>query len=181
MSPEVRERKRQIALKNLAKARTIVTDEDSSTNKSTPSTLKSTPLTGKSTLKSTSTSTQGTREQVEECTKELMSTLGDQLRVLSKGTSSSVLKSAYAYKGLVDTYLNLQKAVYPQGIGREGTNHLTQLLGSVLPDLKNMLRVNINIGIDPANATSVPLVPPSERPPPIECTPHVVDESTSEH
>ena len=77
--------------------------------------------------------------------------------------------------------MNLQKVVYPQGLGQEGTSHLTALLGSVLPDLKDMLRVNINIGINPANASPVPLVPHSVQPPTIECTPHVVDgESTSD-
>ena len=188
LSPEVIKRKRETALNNLKKARTIETEPDNldtstlkeSTLKSTlkESTLQSTLPTKESTLKSTSKSTlkESTREYTEECTKEIMSTLGEHVRKLSKGTSASVLKSAYGYKSLVDTYLNLQKVVYPQGITQEGTSHLTALLGSVLPDLKDMLRVNINIGINPANASPVPLVPPSVQPPTIESTQHVVEE-----
>ena len=184
LSPEVIERKRKTALKNLQKARTIETEPDNldtstlkeSTLKST-STLsvpsKSTLPTKESTLKSTST-LRGTREQVEECTKEIMYSLGEHVRVLSMGTSASVLKSSYGFKSLCDTYLNLQKTIYPEGLNQEGTSKLTALLGSVLPDLKDMLRVNINIGINPANASPVPLVPSSESTPTIEGTPYRV-------
>ena len=192
LSPEVIERKRKTALNNLQKARTIEPEPDNpststlSVQEST-STLQSTQSTStlpakKSTLKSTQgTSTQGTREQVEECTKEIMYSLGEHVRVLSRGTSASVLKSSYGFKSLCDTYLNLQKQVYPEGLGREGTSKLTALLGSVLPDLKDMLRVNINIGINPANASPVPLVPHSVQPPTQEGTLQVVDvESTSD-
>lgn len=188
LSPEVIERKRKTALKNLQKARTIEPEPDTlstCTLKSTQSTsTQSTQSTGtlpakKGTLKSTST--QGTREQVEECTKEIMYSLGEHVRVLSKGTSASVLKSSYGFKSLCDTYLNLKKQVYPEGLGREGTSKLTALLGSVLPDLKDMLRVNINIGINPANASPVPLVPHSVQPPTQEGTLPVVDvECTSD-
>lgn len=173
LSPEVIERKRKTALKNLQKARTIDLDPEMQSTSTlsvqeSTSTLQSTQSTStlpakKSTLKSTST--QGTREQVEECTKEIMYSLGEHVRVLSKGTSASVLKSSYGFKSLCDTYLNLQKQVYPEGLSQEGTSKLTALLGSVLPDLKDMLRVNINIGINPANASPVPLVPPSVQPP----------------
>lgn len=183
LSPEVIERKRKTALNNLKKARTIDLDPEmqststlqSTQGTSTQSTQGTSTLPAKkSTLKSTST--QGTREQVEECTKEIMYSLGEHVRVLSKGTSASVLKSSYGFKSLCDTYLNLQKQVYPEGLSQEGTSKLTALLGSVLPDLKDMLRVNINIGINPANASPVPLVPPPSTPPTIECTPHVVEE-----
>ena len=103
-----------------------------------------------------------------------MYSLGEHVRVLSKGTSASVLKSSYGFKSLCDTYLNLQKTIYPEGLNQEGTSKLTALLGSVLPDLKDMLRVNINIGINPANASPVPLVPSSESTPTIEGTPYRV-------
>lgn len=188
LSPEVREQKRKTALLNLQKARTIEQDSEmQSTNEESTSTLQgtlkstSTLPAKKSTLKSTLKESTSTREQVEECTKEIMCTLGEHVRVLSKGTSASVLKSSYGFKSLCDTYLNLQKQVYPQGISKEGTSHLTALLGSVLPDLKDMLRVNINIGINPANANPIPLVPSVSTPPTIESTPYVVlDEGTSD-
>lgn len=66
-------------------------------------------------------------------------------RLLEQSSKDTILKNSYAVKSLADAYQNYLKWQYPSGMDTSQSNHLTHLLGSILPSIQKSLTVNIHM------------------------------------
>ena len=90
-----------------------------------------------------------------ETSKAMMYMLGQHVTSILKGNKpSKLLSKSYSVKGLIDAYQNLVKVTYPSGIHSTETQHMSHLLGSILPQLKSMLQVNVQVNM-PGNDPKV--------------------------
>lgn len=150
--------KREIALRNLKKAhaKTRETSKDLITRESLEKTSESYDR----------LSYDSKREYTLESSESIMLALGEHVKSLVKTSGTSgLLKNAYGFKSLADTYQNLTKLVYPLGLHKSEESHLSHLLGSVLPDLKAMLQVNVQVNVPQSSGAST--------------SPHVIDTKQS--
>jgi hypothetical protein len=159
----LKDKKRQTALNNLKKARAAKAA-------STCTLIKSASMIpSESSLELSSEST--SREQVESTCKDIMYHVGVHVQNMVKSTSKSsselLLKNAYGFKSMADTYLNYAKQVYPLGLQDDKGSHLNHLLGSIMGPLHKMLMVNVQVNMG-QNAT----------PQPIDITPEPLPSST---
>ena len=70
-------------------------------------------------------------------------------RLLEQSSKDTILKNSYAVKSLADSYQNYLKMLYPSGMDTSQNNHLTHLLGSILPSIQKSLTVNIHVSPPP--------------------------------
>ena len=72
----------------------------------------------------------------------------------SKTGKDSLLGQAYGFKSLSDTYMSYLKLQYPLGLDSRDSSQLSHLLGSILPQLKATLNIDLSAMV-PSSPTTV--------------------------
>ena len=67
----------------------------------------------------------------------------------SKTSKTSLLGQAYGFKSLSDTYMSYLKLQYPLGLDSRDSSQLSHLLGSILPQLKATLNIDLSTMVSP--------------------------------
>ena len=103
-----------------------------------------------------------TPEQVKDLHVEISTSILNRLgihveRLASMASEDKLLKNAYGFKSLCDTYQNMSKLVYPYGLHASTSDHMNHMFASIMPSLQKMLTVNINVGPGIANASPIPV------------------------